>query len=332
MISRASLAALAALMIGAPPAATQPTYLVVITGLGGEPAYEHQFSAMATALLDAARGEWNLAPERTFWLAPSLGGDPTPTARSTKEAIEDLLTRVATEADAAARIFVVLIGHGSGQGAASRINLPGPDMTVADFDALLDRLPTQEIAVINLASASGDWVTALSGDRRTVVTATKSGFERNQPEFAGFFVEALTGDGADTDKDGRVSVLEAFHYATSEVARSYDRAGRLVTEHALLDDDGDGSGSTEPAGTQGDGAVAARLFFEASARSALPQTADSVLAALYRRRVDLEARIGSLRARREAMDSTAYTAALEALLLDLARTNRSIRQREGGSR
>jgi hypothetical protein len=331
MTARALWVAVAGTVAFAAPVRAQ-TYLLVITGLGGEPAYEQRFHDLAVTLVETARDRWGLAPEHTFWLAGSVDGEPAPTARSTKEAVESLLTRLATEASPAARLFLVLIGHGSGQGSASRINLPGPDMTAADFNALLDRFATQQIAVINLASASGDWVEVLSGERRTIVTATKSGYERNQPDFTEYFVSALTGDGADTDKDGRVSVLEAFHYATTEVARSYDRAGRLVTEHALLDDDGDGTGSTEPDPTGGDGAVAAGLFLADAGQSTVPETADSVLADLYRQRGELEGRVASLRARRAQMDSTAYTNALEALLLDLARTNRSIREREGGSR
>jgi hypothetical protein len=329
--ARAAWATVAGIVAFAAPLRAQ-TYLLVITGLGGEPAYEQRFRDMATTLVETAQARWELAAENTFWLAGSAEGDPAPTGRSTKEGIESLLTRIATEASPAARLIIVLIGHGSGQGSASRINLPGPDMTAADFNALLDRFATQQIVVINLASASGDWVETLSGERRTIVTATKSGHERNQPEFPEYFVNALTGDGADTDKDSRVSVLEAFRYATTEVARSYDRAGRLVTEHALLDDDGDGTGSTEPDLTTGDGAVAANLFFADARDAPAPETADSVLAALYRQRGALEARVATLRTRRAQMDSTAYSDALEILLLDLARTNRSIREREGGSR
>ena len=41
---------------------------------------------------------------------------------------------------------------------------------------------------------------------------------------------------ADADKDGRVSVFEAFDYARKETARSYDTAKKIMTEHAMLSD------------------------------------------------------------------------------------------------
>jgi hypothetical protein len=89
--------------------------------------------------------------------------------------------------------------------------------------------------LVNTASASGDFVPVLSGPNRVLVTATKTGFERNETIFGEFFVDAFASDGADTDKDNRVSVLEAFTYARREVTRRYEDSNRLLTEHALLE-------------------------------------------------------------------------------------------------
>ncbi|MEJ2343744.1 MAG: hypothetical protein P8Y10_16295, partial [Gemmatimonadales bacterium] len=102
------------------------------------------------------------------------------------------------------------------------MNLPGPDMTADDFAALLDTYPGDRIVFVNTASASGGFVGTLAAPGRIIVTATKSGYERNRAVFGGFFVDAYTGGGSDTDKDGRLSVLEAFMYANSEVARAYE--------------------------------------------------------------------------------------------------------------
>lgn len=324
------LLAVGALAGTAPPAAGQ-TYLVVVTGIGGDSAYEQRFREHGARLMAAARDAWGLDTGRVFWLSASGERSAGPTVgRSTREEIERLLGRLAMDAPPQAQLLLVLIGHGNAINGTARINLPGPDMTATDFAALLDRFATQEVVVANLTSASGDWVRVLSGDRRVLVAATRSGQERSQPEFAAQFVEALAGGGADTDKDGRVSVLEAFETARREVTRLYEREGRLLTEHAVLDDNGDGQGSAEPDPAKGDGAVAALRFFS-PLRVAGPVAAvagDSVLDALYRTRADLEARVATLRGRRAAMDSTSYAGELEVLLLDLARTNRAIRERE----
>ena len=75
------------------------------------------------------------------------------------------------------------------------------------------------------------------------MTATRNGAEQYNTLFGGYFVEALTSETADTDKNKRISVLEAFRFAKGEVAKAYEREGLLATEHALLDDNGDGLGT-----------------------------------------------------------------------------------------
>ncbi len=78
----------------------------------------------------------------------------------------------------------------------------------------------------------------VSSPTRVVVTATKSAFERNESQFGRFFVDALSKDGADTDKDTRISLLEAFKYAEAETKRFYETDGRLATEHPQIADEG----------------------------------------------------------------------------------------------
>ena len=322
-----------ALLIGsilAPPPLSAQTYLLVVSGIGGEPRYSQAFLEWSTSLVDAARNRFGVADSNVVFLADTRQGGPHVSGRSTKDRVQRAIEELADRAPPEARVFIVLIGHGSAAGGESRFNLPGPDMTAEDFAQLLRRLATQQIVFANLSSASGDFIPVLSAERRTVITATKSGFERNETMFPLYFVEAFATDGADVDKDNRISVLEAFNYARREVARAYDRENRLLTEHALLDDNGDGKGSTDPDPETGDGAVALRTFLEDSKAGAavLAGTADSVLEALYRRRRELEQALASLRVRKERIDAVAYQQDLERLLLEMARVGRAIRERE----
>jgi hypothetical protein len=140
-------------------------------------------------------------------------------------------------------LFVFLIGHGSFDGKESKFNLVGPDFSAAEYNALLASLPTQRVVVFNMSSASGEFAKSLSAKGRIVVTATRNGQESNATHFPGFFIAALNAKDADTDQDGHTSVLEAFLYANRLTADFYTRAGRLATEHALLEDNGDGVGS-----------------------------------------------------------------------------------------
>ena len=315
-----------------PAPAYAQTYLVIVSGIGGEPAYQERFLAWSSALADAARDRLGIADDHTTVLGEQPDRDARMRGRSTRANVDAAFTDLAARAEPGARIVVVLIGHGSTVGGEARINLPGPDMRAEDFAALLSPFATQEIVLVNLTSASGDWIGPLSGDRRVVVTATRSGTERDESLFGGYFVTALTAEDADTDKDGRVSILEAFEYAKAEVARTYEQQNRLLSEHALLDDDGDGRGSHEIDPASGDGARARTVFLAAdSATASRSATDDPELRALYAERDRLEGAVADLRARKNSMDPTAYEAELEGLLLALARTNRDIRTREGGS-
>jgi hypothetical protein len=157
-----------------------------------------------------------------------------------------------------------------------------------------------------------------------VITATKSSQERNETLFPQHFVAAFTTAGADTDKDERVSLLEAFTYAKREVARAYETDSRLPTEHAMLDDDGDRRGSAEPDPRAGDGAVARRFIIGARAETAAA-TGNGADVALVKRKEQLEAQVDSLRRRKETMKPEAYDRELERLLVDLARVNQTLR-------
>jgi hypothetical protein len=328
------LAALAVVAFGAlrpPPAALAQTRLVVISGLPGEPKYAESFHAWSASLVDAARSRYGVADSSIVWLAEDPGKAPGRIAsKSTKENVERTLDGLATRMRAGEQLVVVLVGHGSTQGDGVRLTLPGPDLSAADLARLLVKHGSRRVAVIVAASSSGDFVPALSGPGRVIITATKSGFERNESIFGEHFVAALAGDGADADKDGRVSLLEAFTYATREVRRIYEQENRLLTEHALLDDNGDRSGSAEPGARGGDGGLA-RSFFLSGTTSAATASSDPRATALRKEKEDLESKIEALKGRKGTMDAKAYEAELERLLVDLAATTRALRGLEGRS-
>ncbi|MGH8116771.1 MAG: hypothetical protein ACREPJ_05615, partial [Rhodanobacteraceae bacterium] len=213
--------------------------------------------------------------------------------------------------------------------AESKISLPGPDLTAADFERLLAPFINQRVAVLDLTSASGDALPVFSAPGRVVITATKSSYERNESHFGGYFIDALTKDGADADKDGRVSLLEAFLYAQHETARFYSDDNRLQTEHAQLDDDGDKQGTGAPTGRSGDGLLARRFFFNSGSAAATIAANDPRLPALYAQRFALTDSVNALEARKPKMGAGAYGAELERLLIALARTGHAIRAVEG---
>jgi hypothetical protein len=269
-------------------------------------------------MIGAAEKKLGVAAANIAYLGEKTAdaGLPVYRGRSTRENVQKALGDVATRARAGDLVMVLLIGHGSFQGGESRFNLPGPDMSAGDFAPPLAALGAQKVVLVNTASASGEFTKVLAGKDRTIVTATKSGMEGNDTEFARYFVEAFTDDKADADKDGRVSVREAFDYAHREVVRFYEKGRRLLTEHAVLEDGG-GMASAMFLGTSSDAPIAGATGAQ-----------DPKLLELTRRRRELEEKIAALRSRKPQMASADYEDALETLLVELARSEDAIRRHE----
>lgn len=331
-LGTATVALLGVLWAG--QASAQQTYLLVVTGLGGDPTYTEQFHDWASTLVEAATTRYEIPAENVTYLgedpelAPDLIAD-----RSVRENIESAIQDLAGRAAPADHVVIVLFGHGSFTDAA-RINLPRRDLSAAEFATLIDDIQAS-VTFVNTASASGPFIEELSGAGRTVMTATKTGRERNASVFGGYFVEAFASGEteADQNRDERVSMLEAFVYARTRVVQQYESEGLLATEHAILDDNGDGTGSDEPdplGGESADGMVARTMFFTSGtgrrAEMAFPD--DPELQALYEERAVLEARVDELRRLRGGTDPTQYQQELEALMVELALKSREIRQLE----
>ena len=309
--------------------------VLIVTGAAGEPQLADAFHKQATTMIDALTSRFGVSAADIVYLAETPSRDAARIkAASTKQNIEQELAALGDRSKTGDVLFILLIGHGSGDDATTRFNVPGPDITAADFARVLDAIGGPTIAVVNAASASGGFVAALSGPNRVIATATKSGMERNQTRFASYFVQAYAADVADADKDGRVSVLEAYDYARREVVRAYEAENHLLTEHAQLDDNGDKKGSAAPDAKSGDGMLARRVFLGGTASSvaaaARSASSDPRVAALEREKDVIETRIDSLRRRKATMDSTAYEKALEDLLVQLAEKNKAIRDAAGG--
>ena len=317
------------LLLLAVPGYAQNAHLAVIVGLAGQPEHGETFRRWAATLVDHATGPLAVPSERVVYLLdqPELEAKRA-TGKSTKDGIEKALTAMASTAGAEDTVFIVLIGHGTFDGKIAKFNLPGPDMTPADFAPLLKRFSARRLVFVNTASSSAPFVEALSGEGRTVVVATRTGAEKFTTLFGGYFIDALTSDAADADKNRRISVLEAFNAARAGVARAYEKEGIMVTEHALLDDGGDGEGSMEPSAEGKDGRIAAMVSLGAPA-SALTLPADPKLRQLHEERRALEQRVEALKLMKGSMDPAKYAAELEQALTDLALKTRQIRDAEG---
>ena len=313
-----ALACCALALLVAGPLAAQDTHLLVITGIEGDAEYGEQFHKWAAALIDAAKGKGGIPDANITYLAEKVERDPARIrGRSTSENVTRVFGDLAARARPSDEVFIVLFGHGSFDGRRATFNLPGPDLEVADYARLLGKIRSARLVFVNTASSSGEFAKGLAGPGRTIVTATRTGGERNETRFPAFFVEAFTGEGADRDRNGRISVQEAFEYARTKVQQAFEREGYVQSEHATLEDGGSG--------------LAGTLFLESDrAKSAeIATVSDPALRAALEQKRDLEDQVAGLRLRKPSMPPEQYDQELERLVTALAQKTRAIQQLEG---
>ena len=273
------------------------TYYVTIAGLGGEPDYEQRFATWAKEI------DQTLKAEGADLKIQTLAG-----ADATRAHFKAVIESIAKEAKPQDALVVMMIGHGSFDGTDYKINLPGPDLSATELGALLDRVPTGRQLVVNMTSASGGAVHALQKPNRTIITATRTGSEKNATVFARYWVEALRDAAADLDKNEVITALEAFKFAELKTKQFYDTQKRLSTEHAALD------------GGDQQGPLMAARFSLLRIGSIQIAAKDPEKQALLAKREQLEAQIDQLKFQKAATPLDEYKKQLSALLLELART------------
>ncbi len=293
--------------------AGQGQTVIVVVGAPGTPEYAKSFAQWVETWQGACT-----ASDVDFQAIGRDGNNGTTDREQLKQALAEQTRQTPTT------LWLVLVGHGTFDGRTAKFNLRGPDISADDVAAWLEPLSCP-VAVINAASSSAPFLKTLSGPQRVIITATKSGFEQNYARFGGFLADAIIDPAADLDKDGQTSLLEAFLTASHRVAEFYAAAGRLATEHALLDDNGDALGTPadwfrgiRPIQSAADGATldgyrAHQFHLQLSeAEARIPP-------ALRAERNRLELEVMELRGAKDQMSKGTYYARLETLLYRIAR-------------
>ncbi len=274
------------------------TFYVTVAGLGGEPDYEQRFALLAA---DVDKALKDRAAENEV---VTLKG-----AAATRANLQAALEKVAREAKPQDALVLLLIGHGTFDN-GYKFNLPGPDVSAAELAAMLNKIPANRQLVVNTTSASGGGLEALKKGNRVVVSATKTGTEKNATVFARYWVEALRDPSADVDKNGVISAMEAFRFAERKTKAFYDEQKRLMTEHAVLQDGEKGITSS--------GQLA--MAFPVVRLAAVSVVTDPAKKALQARRDEVEAQIDQLKYQKALISPEQYKSQLSKLLLELART------------
>lgn len=304
------------------PSAPQPkTTLVIVVGADGEETYGKIFAEELSL--------WKKTAENAKVELHVIGdANADVNGANDKARLEKLLADEQTAAKVDAPLWLVFIGHGTFDGRTAAFNLKGPDVSSGELAAWLKDCK-RPLAVVNTTAASAPFLTALSTPGRVVITATKSGSERNYARFGRYFAKRVVDPTADLDKDEQTSLFEAYLAASRDVTEFYKSEGRVATEHPLLDDDGDGRGvradfftgaklmKAPATGKTADGDLARRFCLH-------PSNAERQLTlAQATRRDELETALASLRRRKHEFADDAYFVELEKLLVALARVYQS---------
>ena len=286
------------------------TFYLTIAGLGGEQEYEQRFTGWAKELEMILKGE------------PSAKIETLMGPQATRANIQAKLADYAKQTKPDDNVVLFLIGHGGFDEADYKFNIPGPDLTATDLAAWLDKIPAHQL-IVNMTSCSGGSIATMAKAKRVVVTATKSGTEKNAPVFARFWIEALRDPAADADKNEVITALEAFRYAEAKTVKYYEEAKRLATEHPLLEDAGKTEGVRTPGADNGEGLIAGR-FAVLHTGSAVALARDPEKQKLLKAKEDIETKIDDLKYRKASMAVEDYRKQLAALLVQLAQTQEAL--------
>jgi hypothetical protein len=301
------------------PAFAGDRYALIISGAAGGDQYAEKYNAWRTAITATLLDTFKYPPDRVVVLADT---DEDAARRSTRENVQRAFADVRKRMTKDDQLLVLLIGHGTtADGDEAKFNLVGPDLTATEWADLVKPLPGR-LVFVNTTAGSFPFLRKIAGRNRVVLTATDSSAQQFETLFGEHFVKAFTMPEADVDKNGRVSIWEAFTFASAAVRVAFEQKGQLPTERALLDDTGAGVG--REAQTPGnDGALARITYVQPEPPLALPS--DSAQAALVRRRAELEAQLEELKARKEHMAEDQYDAELEKILIEIARVGAQLR-------
>jgi hypothetical protein len=305
------------MMLAGVPAGADERFAVIISGVSGSEKFAESQKTWTNALQSTLRARLGFSADRITTLAES----EAPATNATRENVARTLAALKQRLTADDLLLIVLIGHGTSDGATSKFNLVGPDMDQKEWKQALDAMPGR-LVFVNTTSSSFQFVPALSGKNRVVIAATDSAAQRYATVFPQFFIGALDQTAkADADKNGRLSVWEAFAYASQAVKAAFEQKGTLVTERSIIDDNGDGVGK-EASAAGADGVLAKTTFLDPEPAAT---AANAAIAGLEKQRVAIEAQIEQLKGRKGEMPAGQYEEEFERLAIELARISAKIR-------
>ena len=300
-------------------AAAETRWAVIISGASGGEKYAEQMATWRADLRSALVDRYGFKAEHVKLLVDEAAksGD-----RATTANVKSLFSEIKKAGSKDDFVLIVLLGHGTYDGDVAKFNLVGPDMTTKDWTDVLTGVQGR-VTLVNTTEASFPFLEALSSKGRVVITATHSAAQKYATVFPEYFVKAIKEASSDLDKNGRTSIFEVFAAASASVKQHFEQRGQLLTEHALIDDNGDGKGrQATDEGPDGGLARIAFLDTEMVADNTNPE-----LANLIKRRRALEQQAEEHKQLKGVLPDAEWNAQFEKLMLELAQVSAEIRKK-----
>lgn len=284
-------------------------HLVIVQGASGTDQFESEHAKW--------KDRWLSVANANRWQTTVLSTDEDQQKGLLREALSE------NAAESSSRLWLVMIGHGTASPAATKFNLVGEDVSAKELSAWLNKV-RRPVAVIGCFSASGGFLAKLSSKGRVVVSATRSANELNYSRFGEHIANSISDAASDLDHDREVSLLEAFLAASTNTQQFYLDNGRLASEHAILDDNGDKTG------TSSDFFVGVRVVGRAKSKKTPDgkNAAKLILSSLpgaiqlsteqEATRARLEAEVDALRSLKGQLPAQNYYDQLEVIMLQIA--------------
>ena len=319
---RSALFALFAVIAPAIAVAQPARQAVLIEGTSGDPQFAKQFRTELDKLAATLRDKFKMGPSQITIMAETAAEGEL---RATSENVRAKFGELAKTLQPADILFVMLIGHGTADATGAKFNLVGPDLTVADWKAILAPVKSR-VVFVNSSSSSFPFAAGLTGERRIVITSTNKLSQRYATVFADAFIQALNADAADLDKNSRISMWEAFFHASRIVKQHFELKNNMATELAIIEDNGDGVGREAMSATGEDGTLSTMTYLDAVVEA---KPTDPALQMLFQKQELLTIQVDELKRKKATMPAPEYDAAWEKLMIELATVGAEIRAKGG---
>ncbi len=243
-------------------------HVLIIGGAAGEKSFYDAFWNATSRFHQLLTDEYGYTPDQITFLFEDMdasGAEGLADTESRREQVLAAFDQLAETLQPSDRFLLFMIGHASRTNKGElKYNLLGRDISEAEYITRINSIPAERQILIFGFPYSGKLVPQLSKPGRIILTSSSrnEGYSL-QAGFGDAFVDAFSTATNDTDRNGDISLLEAFLSLQARTKDFYEQNGNVQTEHPHLDDNGDGNATrnlTVVENETDDGTLAEKTF------------------------------------------------------------------------